>query len=186
MVTVVATTILAVITMNFHYRSSSTHDMSRFTRVLFFHILPKILLLQKPDWEPRNAHIHYQCDLSDSKQDMLQVSNPYRKRLKRVDTESDLSQVYGIDRDVDTTFIGGKDFLQNANLKPFCGACHKRQMQQYPPTAKMALNSICFVGKHITEDDSAQRVSHWVKCRIMRNNISFDCTHIISREHYNF
>ena len=62
MILVAASILLSVVTMNIHHRRGSMHTMSNFTRAVFLNILPKFLLMRRPEFRSKHSD-ELDCDL---------------------------------------------------------------------------------------------------------------------------
>lgn len=185
MILVAASILLSVVTMNCHYRSNSMHTMSSFTRVVFLNILPKLLLMKRPDYQNKHSD-DFDCDMFNTPEPELHVphttdcrhasssitpaaensdNNMYRQRITKEtgETETELSQLYGpqntLRSRVTSPFVGAEDCLRNSNMSIFCQACTRRTITNYPSHIQKAFSSVCFVAKHLKSDTESTHVS---------------------------
>ncbi|RXG73155.1 Acetylcholine receptor subunit beta-like 2 [Armadillidium vulgare] len=77
--------------LNIHFRSPSTHKMSPWVKKVFIHLMPRLLLMKRPLYDPRERHPH-----STSEQEFLEglcnedISDTYRDAFADLQTNEDI------------------------------------------------------------------------------------------------
>ena len=92
MVVVSLSVFISVMTLNVHFRTSSTHELSAISRKIFLQILPKLLLMRPPrsryEKTKEDERHDFPADISTD----CTWGNPYRGRLKLGKYKSYLSR----------------------------------------------------------------------------------------------
>lgn len=168
MVMVSLSVFISVVTLNVRFRSSGTHEMSKFTRTLFFRILPRFLFMDSPGTEVdvpgENSNFDFDFGDDGDKQqsDLARLENPFKTSRNRLNpSESDVEQIYG-NSYITSSFIGARpEHLRDVDISGFCKACATRrrdQSRRYPPHMLKALDGTGFIAKHMTDDDKSNKV----------------------------
>ena len=165
MVMVSLSVFISVVTLNVRFRSAGTHEMSKFTRALFFRILPRFLCMDTPGTEVDipGEETDFEFDDENAPQsDLARLENPFKTSRNRLNpTESDVDQIYG-NSYIASSFIGARpEHLRNVDISGFCKACSTRkwdQSKKYPPHMLKALDGTAFVAKHMKDDDKSTKV----------------------------
>ncbi len=142
---------VSVVTLSIRFRSIATHQMPELTRKIFLQIMPRILLMSKPQ-EEASFSWDYNTDFLDSPTD---CTNPFTKTLDTV--ESGFENIYG-NYGVQSTFIGASTSLQSTDMRTFCHACSQQQFKHLPPHMNKALHGVFFIAKHARDEDDSLRV----------------------------
>ncbi|KAK2160316.1 hypothetical protein LSH36_136g05041 [Paralvinella palmiformis] len=146
----------SVFILNINYRSKATHEMSAATRWLLLRLLPKLLLMEKPD-DPRDVALEEDfIDFDSGHSDLSNFGNPYKSKfqpLERTDTPASGDSI-------PTSFVGVNNLRPDVrmNLGRFCEACVRRRLQSYPPNIQKGLEGISFIAKHLQDEDRSTRV----------------------------
>lgn len=136
---------VTVITLNVHFRSSSTHAMPCWLRKVFLNILPKLLLMERPKVE--NSH---DVELKSMKLDLCQCScfsaawmkvgrgnsknNMYQFGSKKTKTQVELMN---LSRELDTETV------------------HQTGLS---PDVEVAVKGAIFIANHLKSEDEYNRV----------------------------
>ena len=150
---------ISVVTLSINHRSTSTHKMPRFARVLFMRILPRLLLMQIPDLPPHvEEYLEDEEDVPEGGlSDFAQIGNPYTGT--RLIPESNHPQNHS-HLTISSSFIGSDSL--DMNLKNLCDACALRGYRVYPAHVQKALGGVAFIAKHLKDDDNYRRVSSYI------------------------
>ncbi len=118
------------------HRSAGTHQMSRWTRALFFRFLPRFLCMDAPGAEvdvpgaigaggsdagDDDAPYDPAGDPAAQQSDLARLANPFKTTRNRLNpSESDLEQIYG-NAYISSSFIGVRpEHLRNVDMTGFC------------------------------------------------------------------
>ena len=170
MVMVSLSVFISVVTLNVRFRSAGTHEMSKFTRMLFFRILPRFLWMDSPGTEVdvpgEDTDFDFNDDSREQQSDLARLENPFKTSRNRLNpSESDVDQIYG-NSYVTSSFIGARpEHLRNVDISGFCKACSLRRWdlsRKYPPHMLKALDGSAFIAKHMTDDDKSNKVTAYL------------------------
>ena len=174
MVMVSLSVFISVLTLNVRFRSAGTHEMSKFTRTLFFRILPRFLFMDSPGTEVKvvgedNFDFDFSEEEGKQQSDLARLENPFKTSRNRLNpSESDVDQIYG-NSYITSSFIGARpEHLRNVDISGFCKACATRRYdmsRHYPPHMLKALDGTAFIAKHMTDDDKSNKVRATFKVR---------------------
>ncbi len=167
MIMVTLSVVISVWTLNARYRSSGTHTMSKYTKMLCFQVLPRFLFMDFPGTEvvvPGSEDIDIDFD-EEIESDMARLENPFKTTRNRLNPEeSKLDHIYG-DATFDSTFIGVRpDHMRNADLSGICNLCSMRKYdksRRYPAQVIKALDGVAFVAKHLRDDAESTQVNRY-------------------------
>ncbi|XP_053405762.1 acetylcholine receptor subunit alpha-like isoform X2 [Mercenaria mercenaria] len=129
MILITLSIIVTVITLNVHFRSPSTHTMAPWVRRVFLNILPKMLLMRRPNLEHEKIArtIVRTCN-------GIEMRDQY---VNRQDLEFDTSRI-----------------LRQRNTGD--GSVVERQL---PPDVQEAIDSIVFIAEHLKKGDYSASIS---------------------------
>ena len=136
MILITLSIIVTVITLNVHFRSPSTHTMAPWVRRVFLNILPKMLLMRRPNLEHKK---------------MARTIVMTRSGLETVDQYVNRE---GMDFDTSRPPEASDRLLQNDDVD--------RTMIRNPPLSKdvqEAVDSIIFIAEHLKKGDYTASVS---------------------------
>uniref|UniRef100_A0A8W8HLL8 Uncharacterized protein n=2 Tax=Magallana gigas TaxID=29159 RepID=A0A8W8HLL8_MAGGI len=127
MIVVTLSIFLAVYTLGIHFRKPSTHRMSPWIKRVFTEILPKILLMKRPDVDRKPT---------------VSVRTP--NGLER----REIWESKGLDR------RGFGEICESRESCLMCSDSHESdEMKRYPPEVKEALSGVKFVADHLRSAD---------------------------------
>nr|API81621.1 nicotinic acetylcholine receptor alpha 8 [Cancer borealis] len=141
--------------LNVHFRSPSTHKMSPWVKRVFIHVMPRLLLMRRPQYDPRSRHLK-----SPSEQEYMDGM-----------ADGDLSDPFGGEPYVEYNGDGGslpedapsykfnEDFLSShATGKCDLGGCHLHSQRTYSPEIQKAIEGVQFIAQHIKDADRDNEV----------------------------
>ncbi|XP_056020892.1 acetylcholine receptor subunit alpha-like 1 isoform X2 [Ostrea edulis] len=123
MIVVTMSIFLAVYTLGIHFRKPSTHRMNPWVKRVFTEILPRILLMKRPDL---------------TRKPKVSVRKPNGIELR------DMGSIH----DSTESWLNGPDNLRRRNN---CGGSDI--MRRYPPEVREALSGVKFVADHLRSMD---------------------------------
>lgn len=194
LVTVSLSVLVSVITLNMHFRSNATHRMPRCARRLFLNILPRFLLMKRPElkrgWrdegeeEEDPVNETYWADQSGSQHNSyFPLRNEYLKEPGLVDPlnihpygkygidPASRHMIYNNPYTLRTTFVGGEQLLREVESANFCRACARKReaaTTNYPIQVQMALEGVMFVKEHHKDQDDSKVVISCRHCLCLR------------------
>ncbi|KAB7499770.1 Acetylcholine receptor subunit beta-like 2 [Armadillidium nasatum] len=121
--------------LNIHFRSPSTHKMSPWVKKVFIHLMPRLLLMKRPLYDPRERHLH-----STSEQEFLEglcnedISDTYRDAFADLQTNEDI-------------------LSSHTSNKCEMGGCHMHTTRSYSPHIQKAIEGVQFIAQHIKDAD---------------------------------
>ncbi|XP_045116272.1 acetylcholine receptor subunit beta-like 2 isoform X3 [Portunus trituberculatus] len=134
--------------LNVHFRSPSTHKMSPWVKRVFIHVMPRLLLMRRPQYDPRSRQSLSEQEYIDGMAD------------------GDLSDPFGGEPYVEYNGDGGslsgdapsykfsEDFLSShATGKCDLGGCHIHSQRTYSPEIQKAIEGVQFIAQHIKDAD---------------------------------
>ncbi len=164
MIMVTASVLISVLTLNVRYRSAGTHTISKFTRVLFFQVLPRFLFIDAPGTEVMipGEEVTYLDFNEEIESDMARLENPYLTSRNRLNPdESKLDHIYD-SSNITSTFIGARpEHVKKLDLSGFCNFCAMRKhdrTRRYPAQVTKAFDGMTYVAKHLKEEDESTKV----------------------------
>ncbi|KAK3098920.1 hypothetical protein FSP39_024277 [Pinctada imbricata] len=140
MILVTLSILVTVIVLNVHFRSPSTHTMSPWVRRVFLNILPRLLLMRRPnlDSEKTTRSVSKNCngvEVTDSyKQLVCRRYNPMEGCFLRAVPEQDL--------------LTGLQETENII----------RQRKCIPKEIREAVDNVCFIAEHLRKEDRERSV----------------------------
>ena len=149
---------ISVVTVNVSLRSVTTKRMPRWTRVLFFSVLPRLLFMKRPEVEveieEEQTYWSVPPDWPDPGGNLTQLqSQSWRQRGSRADDRATLAGYT-----LSSTFVGADDLWVTANLSHFCQACSSRKLRSSPLQIQKALEGMAFIEGHHREDAEQKTV----------------------------
>ncbi len=164
MVMVTLSVFISVVTLNVRFRSSATHTMSKYTKFVFFQILPKFLFMDFPGSDvnvPKVDDIDFEFE--DEYLNDLGRLDLYKSSSNQLNSEdSNIDDVFG-SSSITSSFIGARpEHLRNVDLSGFCRACAMRNSDRsrtYPMNILKAIDGSSFVARHLQDDDQSTKVS---------------------------
>ena len=130
MILITLSIIVTVITLNVHFRSPSTHTMAPWVRRVFLNILPKMLLMRRPNLEHEKIA-----------RTLVRTCNGLEMRdqyINRQDTDYDTSRLSPAAQELLSRAEGDAMLVQNEPLSP--------DIQE-------AIDSIIFIAEHLKKGD---------------------------------
>ncbi|CAL4120247.1 unnamed protein product, partial [Meganyctiphanes norvegica] len=145
--------------LNVHFRSPSTHKMSPWVKRVFIHIMPRLLLMRRPQYDPRERHPH-----SSSEADLM-------NQICREEFGSTLGgngeayhdpfvELAKSDGGLGVGVGGGRGFsftddYLNSHSQAKCdlGGCHMHSGRTYSPEIQKAIEGVQFIAQHIKDSD---------------------------------
>ncbi len=164
MVMVTLSVFVSVVTLNVRFRSSATHTMSKYTKFVFFQILPKFLFMDFPGSDvhvPKVDDTDFEFE-DEYQNDFSRIDNLYKTSSNQLNSEdSNIDDVFG-SSSITSSFIGARpEHLRSVDLSGFCRACAMRKTDRsrtYPLNILKAIDGSSFVAKHLQEDDQSTKV----------------------------
>ncbi|XP_045599542.1 acetylcholine receptor subunit beta-like 2 [Procambarus clarkii] len=142
--------------LNVHFRSPSTHKMSPWVRRVFINVMPRLLLMRRPQYDPRDRH----DKLSDQEYfDPLsegEICDPYSEAAF-VEYSGDQGSVGGPGYKYNDDFLsshGGGKCSESCDL----GGCHLHSQRTYSPEIQKAIEGVQFIAQHIKDADRDNEV----------------------------
>ncbi|XP_064607591.1 acetylcholine receptor subunit alpha-like 1 isoform X2 [Liolophura sinensis] len=132
-VVVTLSILLTVFVLSIHNRAPSTHTMSPWVKRVFTEILPKILLMRRPDMKRQSTVIERgACNGTDLREPspIPEIRNATLSRHRKSDSDEE--------RDDDGTYT------------------KLRQVQRYPPEVDEALKGVVFIFDRMKKDDEEE------------------------------
>ncbi|XP_069942981.1 acetylcholine receptor subunit beta-like 2 isoform X2 [Cherax quadricarinatus] len=144
--------------LNVHFRSPSTHKMSPWVRRVFINMMPRLLLMRRPQYDPRDRHDkatvaeqEYFDPLGDG-----EICDPYSDAAF-VEYNGDQGSVggpgYKFGDDYLSTHSAGK-CSESCDL----GGCHLHNQRTYSPEIQKAIEGVQFIAQHIKDADRDNEV----------------------------
>lgn len=142
----------SIVVLNINHRSSSTHEMPHWVRLVFVEKLPRLLFIARPPERASNEMTD--IDFSKAQSELLPFENPYKKHFKPTAQASldSMRDLYGGLGPEFTADVSSMDF---GNI---CDACSKRRLKRFPPNVHKAIDGIAFIANHIKSADDGRRV----------------------------
>ena len=147
MVLVTCSIIVTVFVLNIHFRSPSTHVMSPWIRELFLNVLPRLLLMRRPQ-----GHRDYTPKVAVRTCDGVEIRESFGDD-RRYHRDPYMDQAHG-------RYIGGlrascgtSDFLEADELSSM------RRNSNLPPGVLQAMVGVTFIADHLRQQDEFNRVS---------------------------
>ncbi|XP_076047801.1 acetylcholine receptor subunit beta-like 2 isoform X2 [Oratosquilla oratoria] len=134
--------------LNVHFRSPSTHKMSPWVRRVFIDIMPRLLLMRRPQYDPRKRQSPDQWGYNISCDSDL--SNPYGDTLEDFPSNPTLGSP-GVK-------FRREAFNTHAASKCDLGGCHLHSQRTYSPEIQKAIEGVRFIAKHIKDADQDNEV----------------------------
>lgn len=147
----------SVMVLNVHFRSTLTHNMSHFTKKVFFHILPRILCMHKQD--PQMSPFQRDSlQWSFHQSDLANYENPYKRKFKPLSQHDNNSEdeAFGSNSTLHTTSFVGYD-QSTIDLTAFCELCSP-QTYKFPPNVMKAMDGASYIAKHKHDKAQVKRV----------------------------
>ena len=101
----------SVLILNINFRTDRTHEMSPWMKRLFLDILPKYLLMKKPEPEQKGDEM----DFAWANSELSNYENPFKKKFKPLLKQQSSDNVYAR-VSYNTTFIG----MDSDSIESFC------------------------------------------------------------------
>lgn len=147
MILVTLSIIVTVVVLNVHFRSPSTHTMSPWVRRVFLNILPRLLIMRRPNIEKENRPrvVIRTCN-------GLEVRDSYGE-LKRLSRECAYETSQG-----SYPLRGGPEDLLAGESETSPRIRHRH----YSPDAIQAMEGVSFIAEHLKHEDHLAAVSKLV------------------------
>jgi nicotinic acetylcholine receptor len=129
MIVVTMSIFLAVYTLGIHFRKPSTHRMNPWVKRVFTEILPRILLMKRPDLKRKPK---------------VSVRKPNGIELREMESIQDSTE----------SWLNAPDNLRHRN-----NSGDSDVMKRYPPEVREALSGVKFVADHLRSTDEDNRAS---------------------------
>ncbi|KAK4288611.1 hypothetical protein Pmani_038368 [Petrolisthes manimaculis] len=141
--------------LNVHFRSPSTHKMSPWVKRVFIHVMPRLLLMRRPQYDPKDRHLKASQDQEylDGMQDVEFCGDSF-------------SDGAFVEYNGERGSLGGggpgykfnDDFLStHGTSKCEMGGCHLHSQRTYSPEIQKAIEGVQFIAQHIKDADRGQR-----------------------------
>ena len=130
----------STLVININYRSSSTHRMSRWSRLVFLEVLPRYLFMDQADLPPLSVR---DIDPAEGRTSPDQNATPMGSGF--------------MSPGFDTMFVGFPGSLR----EEFCQACVAHAKANYPPNAQKALEGIGFMAERTKGEIESKAVSRY-------------------------
>ncbi len=145
MVLVTCSIIVTVFVLNIHFRTPSTHVMSPWIRELFLNVLPRLLLMRRPQ-----ARKDIFPKVSVRTFEGVEIRDSYGDDMHGT---TDLNQIDSIH----SNYIGGRlrtstDFLGDSD------SSQHRRKSNMPPGVMEAMIGVTFIADHLKQQDEFNRV----------------------------
>ncbi|XP_013406815.1 acetylcholine receptor subunit beta-like 1 isoform X3 [Lingula anatina] len=146
----IVSVLLAVMTINWHFRSPNSHSMPKWVRVVFLNYLPRLLLVKRPNHENQ-----YRRGCPAEKQ--LTSEERWMATLK----ESSLStEVTGTSLKAPKSTKAEQIYKTASNQNPKDG--RESSKRNVPKRLMDAANDVAFIARHLKEsDDTQNEVQDW-------------------------
>ena len=146
MILVTLSIIVTVIVLNVHFRSPSTHTMSPWVRKVFLNILPRLLIMRRPNIEKDKTPkvVVRTCNGVE-----IRDSFGEGRRLSRDMTYDNIHGNYMMNTRSEDILLHDSDALSSG----------LRQRSIYPENLVKAMEGVQFVAEHLKVEDDERRVS---------------------------
>ena len=151
----------SVMVLNVHFRSTAIHKMSRFTRLIFIKVLPRLLFMHRPE-EDEKGEEEEEVDLSPHQSDLSNYVNPYKNKFHKIDPSDEEAGSTTTLQGTTSSFVGFDP--STFNVAAVCQACATSSNKRYPPNALRAMDGMLYIAKHIKEDDQNNKVAPSLLC----------------------
>ena len=153
-----ADVLLSVLVLNVSFRTQFTHKMPQWMKYVFLKILPRLLLMQRPDEEDNNDD--YEIDWSSAHSELSHYGNPYGQGFKPLSSASVNNS---------TEFEGNvSNKTHSLDFSKICEKCTHKQIRPFPQNVTRAIDGINFLAKHYRNYNQYTKVSN----KIIHFNIS--------------
>lgn len=175
MILVTLSIIVTVIVLNVHFRSPSTHTMAPWVRKLFLDILPRLLVMRRPNpAKQRVLRAALAAERGTSDFNILDGGTPVDRNsddLGAARTGSDYGRAFQSRMRTDdnaTTDDGGRPRRQTALTVGGCVAIRERETpagsapsagMTYPDDVMYAIEGATFIAEHLKDEDEGANVS---------------------------
>lgn len=148
--------IFSIVVLNVNHRSSSTHEMPRWVRLVFLEKLPGLVFMRRPAEKSSNEMTN--IDFSKAQSELLPFENPYKKHFKPTANASldSMRDFHGLGSSCSEFASSDVRLLDFGSV---CEACAKRRLQRFPPNVHRAIDGIAFIANHTKSSDDGRRVS---------------------------
>ena len=157
MVLVTCSITVTVFVLNMHFRSPSTHVMSPWIRELFLKVLPRLLLMRRPNTpRERTAHVAVRtCDGVEIR-DQYTAANSRSDRFYQRRDSPKMNYCNYIPSTASAGFGSNDDMLHNdASSNPLL----RRLDTMLPPRVLQAMVGVSFIADHMKAQDETNKVS---------------------------
>ena len=145
MVLVTCSIIVTVFVLNIHFRTPSTHVMSPWIHELFLNVLPRLLLMRRPQ----------------NRKDL------YPKVSVRTCDGVEIRDSYGEERTIGANNIRGNYMCSGSGIRTPSDAYGpdgdlgnaRRRRSDLPPTISQAMIGVSFIADHLKQQDAFNKVS---------------------------
>eukprot|EP00105_Crassostrea_gigas_P045118 XP_019929266.1 PREDICTED: acetylcholine receptor subunit alpha-like 1 isoform X1 [Crassostrea gigas] len=144
MILVTLSILVTVIVLNVHFRSPSTHTMAPWVRRVFLNVLPRLLVMRRPNLENEHStgRVIRTCngvEMTQSYKDMI------RRRVEQRKFEN--SNIF---------HDPVEEELISATIETELSV--RRRHKPVPREIKDAVDSVCFIAEHLKKDDKENSI----------------------------
>lgn len=144
MILVTLSILVTVIVLNVHFRSPSTHTMAPWVRRVFLNVLPRLLIMRRPNLENEHStgRVIRTCN-------GVQMTESYKDMIRRKIQQRKFDNTNYFQDPVE-------EELMNAARETDLSV--RRRHKPVPREIREAVDSVCFIAEHLKKDDKENSV----------------------------
>ena len=166
MVLVTCSIIVTVFVLNIHFRSPSTHVMSPWIRELFLNVLPRLLLMRRPQPSGRDRSPRVAVRTCDG----VEIRESYGDDKSRYNTMENIHGNY-----IGSTMRTGPDDILSHDMD-------RHGADSLPTSVMQAMIGVNFIADHLRQQDDFNKVSILFKAKLYVSNHGI--AHAISNNYF--